>query len=141
MISNLKKHTYIVGLGSNVVDRVQAIGRSIEWLRSLVEITINDISDIYTTQAVDGAVGTYSNAVVSIGSDLDLDALSRVFKDYETANGRVAGESSPRKVVSIDLDIVIADNAILRPHELDRDYFTIGYNQITCKLAAESLIL
>lgn len=123
-------HRAIIGLGSNVVgSRREAIERAIDQLKELSTTVV--VSDIYETRpwgkAEEGP--SYRNAVAGIDTALSLDELKTSLKDYEMANGR---DEASRKEgrVSIDLDIVVWDGVALRPHEIERDYFTIGYRQI-----------
>lgn len=122
------KHIAVVGLGSNIPDEApQIIERLKDALTSLGSMVAH--SDTYTTKPwgkTDATLPVYHNAVVVLETEMNLETLMSATKNIENKMGR--REDSPR--VEADIDIVIWDNQALRPHEIERDYFRIGYNQI-----------
>ena len=55
--------------------------------------------------------------------------VSAMLKEYELTNGRTP-ELKAQDIVTIDLDLTVYDDKILRPDDFKSLYFTIGYNQI-----------
>lgn len=120
--------TYVViGVGSNCDTRCENVSRAIDCLRK----SFSDFksSEIYTTKAIGNGNGVYANAVISGYWDNDYGQLYKLTKQMETDFGRKAGHKAEDRV-TLDIDIVIYGEKILRPSELQYDYFSIGYNQL-----------
>lgn len=122
-------HNAVIGLGSNVAgQRRKAIEEALEWLGRAGTNMV--ISEIYETnpwgKPEEGP--RYRNAVAKLETTLSAETLNEMLKKYELEHGR---DDEARKAgrVPIDLDIVIWDGEALRPHEINRDYFTIGFKQ------------
>ncbi|MDE6268649.1 MAG: 2-amino-4-hydroxy-6-hydroxymethyldihydropteridine diphosphokinase [Muribaculaceae bacterium] len=119
----------MIGLGSNVAgQRRRAIEEALEWLRQTGRNMVT--SDIYETKPWGNpeSCHSYRNAVAKLETPLALETLNELLKKYETEHGR-DDEARRSGLVPIDLDIVIWDGKALRPNEMNRDYFTIGFKQ------------
>lgn len=114
-------------LGSNIDDRRQRIEKACQWIASVM--TVEAQSDIYDTPPFSGVGSDYVNTVVAVSTDLTLEAIDALCKDYERREGR---DDKCRKsgIVPIDMDVVIYGDTIVRPHEISRYYFQQGYSQI-----------
>ena len=60
---------------------------------------------------------------------LGYDELNLRLKRYETEAGRT-DEARRRGEVAVDIDIVMMDDAIVRPRDAAQDYFKIGFSQL-----------
>ena len=117
----------IISIGSNSPDKSMQIDNCIQWLSNLFEIT--DISDIYTTPAINGKDPEYLNCVASIISELSFEELSTMMKDFEADCGRTP-QSKQNGSVPIDLDIVIWNGDVIRERDFEQHYFQIGWKEI-----------
>lgn len=122
-------HEIIVGLGSNLPDNSnEKIEEALEWLRKIGWITGD--SGTYETSPWNQKGGhDYSNRVVRLVTSMPLEQLVRESKRFEVEMGRTLW-SRQQGIVPIDVDIVKYDSQILKPEELERDYFKIGYSKI-----------
>ncbi len=122
-------HRIVIGIGSNTPDKSVRMSKAIEWLHTWLENMI--VSSIYPTLPEgDGVWNEYSNAVAIGHTDLRADEVTARIKEYESANGRTA-ELKARDIVTIDLDLVIYDDHILRQRDMSSNYFMTGYKEIT----------
>jgi 2-amino-4-hydroxy-6-hydroxymethyldihydropteridine diphosphokinase len=89
-------------------------------------MTIEAQSDIYDTPPFSGVGSDYVNTVVAISTDLTLETIDALCKEYERHEGR-DDTCRSRGIVPIDMDVVIYGDTIVRPHEVSRYYFQQGY--------------
>lgn len=119
-----------LSLGSNHGNRRQNVEEALEWIKGfLIE---SRCSTVYETKAVHGFGPAYFNAVVCGYSSCEYDCFNRKLKEYEIKCGRTR-EARTRNEVIIDLDVVIWNKEIIRPIDFSRDFFQIGYKEITEK--------
>lgn len=128
-------HRAVIGIGSNTADSKVNVEAAIAWCAGYFSAV--DYSSVYSTRPYGAkacAVGyDYTNAVVIAITDMEAADVNDALKHYETEHGRDSG-SRASGIVTIDLDLVIYDDKVLRPQEINREYFAKGYNE----LASES---
>lgn len=120
----------VLGLGSNVCGRratnlmgaLNMIGRRIG--------RVTEVSNFYETQPYGSNSGTlpYINAVVIVETTLDRSEIETRLKEIEKDSGR--DRSDPRHLITIDIDLVMYDGVVIRPHEINRDYFARGWKEV-----------
>lgn len=118
----------VVSIGSNAVDAASAVDAALKFLQSILSGMSK--SDIYSTPALGNGHGVYFNAVACGDSDRNADELNRLFKEYERLHGRDE-RARHSGIVPVDLDLVVFGTQILRQSDFDRDYFRIGYSQLS----------
>lgn len=125
-MNNTAVNTYVIALGSNVADGRRFINKAISLLRRrLVGLSV---SSVYSTPSVScGDNSIYFNAVAMGRSHLSTRTLNSMVKRWELLLGR---DRSAKHTVTIDIDIVLCNDRILRPRDFRRRYFVIGYNQL-----------
>lgn len=117
----------ILSLGCNLENAVSRIENIIDSLSQY--ITIERCSSIYRTAPYGGKQGRmYANAVVYGNIEADIESVQAICKDIEISFGR---NNDNLGEVSADIDVIFWNNNNLRPHETGRDYFLIGYNEIS----------
>lgn len=114
----------MIGVGSNSPDKSHQMELALEFLRS--SLGNFRCSSVYSTPALNGVDADYLNAVASGSCDMTIDEVVSILKEYECRCGRKKGDKS----VLIDLDLVIADGTVLRPRDMDREYFRLGYREL-----------
>lgn len=124
-------NTAILSLGSNSTDKEMQIAKCIEWLKR--NSSIQSASSVYCTPATNGCGTIYSNAVVKTCTDLSREEYTDMMKRYERNCGRTP-QSKLLGVIPIDIDVVIWNDATLRPKDFSQEYFTIGWNEINSNL-------
>lgn len=120
----------IVGIGSNCGNRKENITKTIDWLRSL--LTDFKCSQIYETPAVGKISRPYLNAVAEGIFENEILVLNRLLKEQEKEMGRDE-ECRKREDVPIDIDIVIADEVVIKPWDYNQRFFRIGFDEIINK--------
>lgn len=120
----------VVGLGSNtqgnratnLMGALNMIGRRIG--------RVAEVSNFYETQPYGPNSGTlpYINAVAIIETSLKAEEIESELKEIENDGGR--DRADVNHLITIDIDLVMWNGIILRPHEIDRDYFARGWKEI-----------
>ena len=117
----------LLSIGSNVVDRIARVNDALTWLSEIIADFRH--STIYATAPYSGVGDEYANCVAEGFVDLSVDEISALTKEREVAAGRTKDSKISGKV-PLDIDIVIYNDTVLRPKELDRQYFSEGYTQL-----------
>ena len=118
---------YVISIGSNSADRDIQLAKAIDWLSSIAKSI--KASSVYCTESINHVDNEYMNAVAVCESEHSHNDLNDMLKQYEINCGR-SKESKLNGVIPIDLDIVIANDIILRPVDYNREYFKIGWNEL-----------
>lgn len=109
--------TVLLGLGSNLGDRLGHLRRAVLALATHPEITVQDLSGVFETEFVgQGSQDPYLNACARIQTSLAPEVLLAVLKGTELRHGRqVDGHMLPRP---LDLDILMYGNEIRSQKDL-----------------------
>jgi len=107
----------VIGLGSNVGDRVVQIGRAVDILRGDEQIHVAEVSPLYETSPEGNiAQGDYVNGAVLVLTALEAPELLRRLQRVEEELGRVREvRHGPR---TIDLDILWIEGENIREPDL-----------------------
>lgn len=117
----------VISIGSNSLHRQEAVNEALNWISLILGSSHN--SGVYDTPAEGNGSKIYSNAVVCGEWLEDIETLEKTCKEYEKSHGRDE-KTRQEKIVPVDLDIVIADNNILRPSDFKKTYFSTGYEKL-----------
>lgn len=107
----------VIGLGSNIGDRVKNIESAIERLRADDELHVTEISPFYETPAEeDAGPDPFVNGAVLVLTAIEASDLLRRTQSIEAALGRSATDRhGPR---TIDLDILWIEGETIRESDL-----------------------
>lgn len=119
--------TVVISFGSNTERKGENVLEALEWFGALVPGA--RVSHIYETAAVGGGTRPYMNAVGIGSTDMCLQSITMAAKAYEQNHGR-DHESRARGEVPIDIDVVMWNGLVSRPHDFNCDFFQIGYNAL-----------
>lgn len=110
-------HTVILGLGSNIGDRIEFIAAAIRAVADFERTVVDDVSGVYHTEPVGDVRQEYFlNLCVSVKTDLDPEEFHRKVKALERQIGRKRSERwGPRE---IDIDILLFDALIILTEQL-----------------------
>jgi 2-amino-4-hydroxy-6-hydroxymethyldihydropteridine diphosphokinase len=99
----------LIGLGSNVGDRLQFLQRAVKQLGETSGVQVRDVSSVYETEPVGPAAQAwFLNAVVAVDTSLNPVTLLQLTQAIERALGReTTYHWGPR---TIDLDILLYGN-------------------------------
>lgn len=122
---------YLLSIGSNAPGAQALMKRASEWLAS--NFAVVETSGIYASAAINGRSPDYLNMVVRVESPLTAERVIALGKDFEAECGRTSG-SKARGCVEMDVDLIQADNVIIRPVEFTRHYFLRGLELIDSHL-------
>lgn len=136
--------TAYLGLGSNLGDREENLGRALALLAG--KVSLEDVSSIYETEPVGyEAQPLFLNLVCRISTVISPEELLLLAKDIEVGMGRVASfANAPRP---IDIDILVYGNVIMEAQELtiphprlqDRAFVLIPLAEIAPNLVVPGL--
>lgn len=131
------ENIFIIGVGSNVVDREAFVEAAIEALMSkFIHVSASEVYESDEFGNPDGAA-KYCNAVVAGRTELSCEELEKWLKNYEKEQGRTEITDIEHKIF-IDLDLVVWNSRILRPTDFERAYFNIGYRYLLAGGALEN---
>ena len=108
----------LVGLGSNLGDRLANMNGAITVLDRFSDVAVRQVSAFRETEPVGGppGQGKYLNAVALLETDLGPVALLRVMQDVEAKFGRERTVHWGER--TLDLDILLFDDRIIDTPEL-----------------------
>lgn len=117
----------VISLGSNVEDRMARVAAAMTWIQSILRST--DCSGIYETDDFHPTGRKYCNAVMAGDTALSQGEIDAAAGLYELNAGR--DESARRRGdVPIDIDLVIWNSTVLRPRDMEREYFLRGFREL-----------
>lgn len=129
--------SFIIGIGSNVVDRETFVTAAIEAIMSkFAGVSASEVYESDEYGKPDSGI-KYCNAVVSGNSYISREELEAWLKEYEKEQGRTEISDVEHKIY-IDLDLVVWNNKILRPTDFERPYFNVGYRYLLANGALEN---
>lgn len=117
----------LLSIGSNVEDREARVRDALAWLSGIISDFRH--SCVYITAPYSGVGDNYANCVAEGYTELSMDEISALTKEREIVSGRTKDSKISGKV-PLDIDIVSYNDTILRPKELERQYFLKGYTQL-----------
>lgn len=121
----------VLSLGSNCGDRKKQLDDSINWLKAYLKDI--EVSDIYETPCALHSGSSYFNCVLRGDLDLNLKKFDENIKEFERVSGR-DNDCRNRGDVPIDIDIVIANDEILKEWDFRQNFFKIGFNMINSNI-------
>ena len=115
------RHEAYIGLGSNIGNREQHLGKAVEYLMNCRDIFVKDCSSIYETQPMGMAEQPlFLNMAAKIITYLGPFELLDVLNDIEARMGRVRDVLWGPRVIDLDLlyfdDKIISTPRLTVPH-------------------------
>ncbi|HYE78731.1 MAG TPA: 2-amino-4-hydroxy-6-hydroxymethyldihydropteridine diphosphokinase [bacterium] len=106
---------YLLGLGSNLGDRLENLARAVAALREVGEV--QSLSGVYETNPVGFAdQPRFYNMALLLESDLEPDTLMLLLADLQQALGKATPFPNGPRV--IDIDILLAEDMVIDSSEL-----------------------
>ena len=111
----MDEHHCLLCMGSNT-NRYAQLSVAREALRT----TFPDIhfGEMMETEA-------FSNQPAKFSTTLSPDSVRDLFKELERRSGRIP-EDKAQGVVKLDIDLLVFDNKILKPEDMEREYIRRG---------------
>ena len=119
----MDEHQCLLCMGSNT-NRYAQLSVAREALRA----TFPDIhfGEMMETEAVgSGFHSPFSNQLAKFSTTLSPDSVHDLFKELERRCGRIP-EDKAQGVVKLDIDLLVFDNKILKPEDMEREYIRRG---------------
>ena len=116
-------HHCLLCMGSNT-DRSAQLSVARKALRA----TFPDIlfGEMMETEAVgSGFHSPFSNQLAKFSTTLSSDSVHDFFKELERRSGRIP-EDKAQGIVKLDIDLLVFDNKILKPEDMEREYIRRG---------------
>lgn len=130
-------HTVLLGLGSNIGDRLFYINSAIEKISDIKDITLVASSAIYETEpwgVYDQEL--YLNCAAKIETELSPEEVFIQIKKIESELGRESTEKWSARKIDIDIlfydDLIYEDEKITIPHSriAERNFVLVPLNEI-----------
>jgi 2-amino-4-hydroxy-6-hydroxymethyldihydropteridine diphosphokinase len=108
----------LIGLGSNLGDRVANLEGAIATLNQVSGITVRQVSSFHETEPVGGppGQGMFLNAAAQLETDLEPLALLHVLQEIEARFGRQRTVRWGER--TLDLDLLLFDDQVIDTPEL-----------------------
>ncbi len=119
----------VVGIGSNTADRDIRMSAAVAYFTA--SFSGVRVSSIYETPEWSGRYAPYLNCVAEGFTDKSIDEITDGLKRYELDNGRTPAMKLIG-AVTIDIDVVVWNDEVIRPVDMGREYFRRGYDQLNC---------
>lgn len=118
----------VISLGCNSSDKYIRVATALEWLKETFQEVRS--SSMYTTAPICGIGDDYCNAVAicQCATECGPTYVTDMLKEYERTHGRTS------HTVTIDLDLVMYNDDILRPKDFKREYFQRGFKELDCHM-------
>lgn len=119
----MDEHHCLLCMGSNT-DRSAQLSVA----RKALCATFPDIhfGEMMETEAIgSGFHSPFSNQLARFSTPLSPDSVHNIFKDLERRSGRMPGDKSVG-VVKLDIDLLVFDNKVLKPEDMEREYICRG---------------
>lgn len=119
----MDEHHCLLCMGSNT-DRSAQLSVA----RKALCATFPDIhfGEMMETEAIgSGFHSPFSNQLARFSTTLSPDSVHDIFKELERRSGRTPEDKS-LGVVKLDIDLLVFDNRVLKPEDMEREYIRRG---------------
>jgi 2-amino-4-hydroxy-6-hydroxymethyldihydropteridine diphosphokinase len=120
-------HTCLLCLGSNLDGATR--------LSAARHALLSHFSDIrFSQEMVTEAIGTgflspFHNQVARFTSPSDAESIRAILKQIERENGRLP-EDKANGIVKLDIDLLMVDDCVLKPKDMEREFVRIGLEEL-----------
>ena len=123
----MNKHKCVLCLGTNF-DPSNSIQESRRQILSVFPDT--RFSEELITEAIgEGLLSPFINQVALFSTPLPAEEITRICKDIEHQMGRNPQDKA-KGIIKIDIDILMVDDTILKPQDLERDFVQKGIQKL-----------
>ena len=124
----MNQHTCILCLGSNFY-RIAHMAYAQRELKKHFP-TIRFSEEMETEAIGSRFLSPFSNQVASFETTLSSEEVRAILKQIERDLGRLP-EEKPQGVIRIDIDLLIYDDCVLKPADLERDFVKEGLKSLS----------
>ena len=123
----MNQHTCILCLGSNFY-RIAHMAYAQRELKKHFP-TIRFSEEMETEAIGSRFLSPFSNQVASFETTLSSEEVRAILKQIERDLGRLP-EEKPQGVIRIDIDLLMYDDCVLKPTDLERDFVVEGLKSL-----------
>ena len=123
----MNQHTCILCLGSNFY-RIAHMAYAQRELKKHFP-TIRFSEEMETEAIGSRFLSPFSNQVASFETTLSSEEVRAILKQIERDLGRLP-EEKPQGVIRIDIDLLMYDDCVLKPADLERDFVVEGLKSL-----------
>ena len=124
----MNQHTCILCLGSNFY-RIAHMAYTQRELKKHFP-TIRFSEEMETEAIGSRFLSPFSNQVASFETTLSSEEVRAILKQIERDLGRLP-EEKPQGVIRIDIDLLMYDDCVLKPADLERDFVVEGLKSLS----------
>ena len=124
----MNQHTCILCLGSNFY-RIAHMAYAQRELKKHFP-TIRFSEEMETEAIGSRFLSPFSNQVASFETTLSSEKVRAILKQIERDLGRLP-EEKPQGVIRIDIDLLMYDDCVLKPADLERDFVKEGLKSLS----------
>lgn len=124
----MNQHTCILCLGSNFY-RIAHMAYAQRELKKHFP-TIRFSEEMETEAIGSRFLSPFSNQVASFETTLSSEEVRAILKQIERDLGRLP-EEKPQGVIRIDIDLLMYDDCVLKPADLERDFVKEGLKSLS----------
>ena len=124
----MNQHTCILCLGSNFY-RIAHMAYAQRDLKKHFP-TIRFSEEMETEAIGSRFLSPFSNQVASFETTLSSEEVRAILKQIERELGRLP-EEKPQGVIRIDIDLLMYDDCVLKPADLERDFVKEGLKSLS----------
>ena len=120
-------HTCLLCLGSNLdgATRLSAAHKAL--LSHFPDICFSN--EMVTEAIGSGFLSPFHNQVTRLTTSLSAEEVRAILKSIEQAQGRIP-EDKANGIVKLDIDLLVYDDGVLKPKDLEREFVKIGLEEL-----------
>lgn len=118
----MKQHSLILSLGSNSADGAEKLSKAEQILRSWIRLDV--CSRILKNPAIGmgNEAEDFHNMLIKTKTTLSLNEMQALAKTLEHIMGN-SQEMREKGIVNMDMDIIIWDDILVKPKDVEREYY------------------
>ena len=124
----MNTHTCFLCIGSNYYRTAYMTYARNDLMKHFPDIRFSP--EMETEAIGDRFLSPFSNQVASFETALSAEEVRAILKQIESDHGRLPTDKS-HGIVKMDIDLLMYDDCVLKPQDLERDFVVKGLNSLT----------
>ena len=120
-------HTCLLCLGSNLDASTRLTAARSALLSHFPDIRFSN--EMVTEAIGSGFLSPFHNQVASLETSLSAEQVRVILKNIEQGQGRLP-EDKTQGIVKLDIDLLVYDDDVLKPKDLEREFVKIGLEEL-----------
>ena len=123
----MSTHSCLLCIGSNLDAATRLSAARTVLLSHFPDIRFSQ--EMVTEAIGSGFLSPFHNQVARLTTPLDADSVRTILKQIERDNGRLP-EDKANGIVKLDIDLLMYDDCVLKPKDLEREFVRIGLEEL-----------